>query len=71
MLKNQQVIRYGSGWAVRAEGNTKVARVFNSKYQAVNEAKKIVRNTSSSVFIYNSIESLGSADIRGGLFCDR
>ena len=71
MSNNQHVIRYGDSWAVRKEGNTKVTVVFDSKQKAISEAKRIVKHSSFSVIIYNSVESLGSTDKREGLFSDR
>jgi len=54
MSRNQQVVRYGERWAVRSEGNTRVTSIYDSKEEAVSEAKKIARNTASSVMIYSS-----------------
>jgi len=50
--KNQHIVPYGSDWAVRGEGNSKVTSIHKTQYDAIDEAINIAINQKSEVLIH-------------------
>ncbi len=63
--KNQHVIPYGSGWAVKGEGNKKVTKITKTQKEAIEIAKKIARNQGSEVVIHNKKGRIRDKDSYG------
>ncbi|QEY26436.1 DUF2188 domain-containing protein [Neisseria zalophi] len=52
MGKNQHVVPYKDGWAVRGAGNEKVTKVFSTQKEAITFAEDIARNQRSDTKIH-------------------
>ena len=51
MGKNQYVVRNGSGWGVRGEGNGKLTKSFQTQNEAIDFARPIARSQRSELRI--------------------
>lgn len=52
MGNNQHVVKRGSGWAVRGEGNSRDTSVHSTQQSAADAARTIARNQKSETFIH-------------------
>lgn len=50
--RNQHVVPYEDGWAVRGEGNERVTATYRYQSDAIERAKDIARNYRSDVIIH-------------------
>jgi hypothetical protein len=50
--KNQHVVKYGNGWAIKGAGNSKVTKVTNTQKEAIKIANEIARNQKSETVIH-------------------
>lgn len=50
--RNQHVVPYEDGWAVRGEGNQRVTATYKYQADAIERAKDIAHNYKSSVIIH-------------------
>jgi hypothetical protein len=51
MGKNQYVVRSGSGWGVRGEGNGKLTGSFETQREAIARGREIAQNQGSELRI--------------------
>jgi hypothetical protein len=51
MGKNQYVVRNGSKWGVRGEGNDKLTKIFNTQKDAIDYGRTIAINQGSELRI--------------------
>ena len=51
MPKNQYVVRNGSGWGVRGEGNSRLTARHGTQLAAIQQAREIARNQRSELRI--------------------
>ena len=63
--KNQHVVPYGSDWAVRGEGNSKVTSIHNTQSEAINQARNIAINQQSEVVIHRRDGTIRDKDSYG------
>lgn len=49
--KNQYVVRNGSGWGVRGEGNQRLTRSFDTQAEAISQGREIARNQGAELRI--------------------
>ena len=49
--KNQYVVRNGSGWGVRGEGNQRLTRTFSTQGEAISQGRDIARNQGAELRI--------------------
>lgn len=49
--KNQYVVRSGSGWGVRGQGNERLTRSFETQRDAINFGRGIAQNQGSELRI--------------------
>ncbi len=49
---NQHVVPYEDGWAVRGEGNERITASYKYQDDAIDRAKEIAKNYSSSIIIH-------------------
>jgi hypothetical protein len=54
MPKNQYVVRNGSGWGVRGEGNSRLTGCHDTQAAAIRQAREIARNQGSELRIQGS-----------------
>lgn len=47
------VVPYSDGWAVKREGNTKASKVFDTKNEAIDEARNMAWKSNEEVTIHN------------------
>jgi len=52
MGRNQHVVSYGEGWAVRAEGESRPFAVFKTQSEAWEKAKSIARKERSEALLH-------------------
>lgn len=52
MAKSQHVVPYGTDWAVRGEGNSRVTSVHDTQTEAYEVARQIAINNRSEVVIH-------------------
>lgn len=52
--KNQYVVRNGSGWGVRGEGNSRLTGSYDTQKAAIERGREIARNQGSELRIQNS-----------------
>lgn len=52
MGKNQHVVKYSDGWAVKGAGNEKATRVIETQQEAIDIATQIAKNQQSEMFIH-------------------
>jgi hypothetical protein len=50
--KNQHVVPYQDGWAVRGEGNQRVTSIHPTQREAIEAGRDIARNQESELFIH-------------------
>ncbi|MFW1249893.1 DUF2188 domain-containing protein [Vibrio parahaemolyticus] len=50
--KNQHVVKYPDGWAVKGEGNSKATKVTETQKQAIEAAEQIAKNQKSDTKIH-------------------
>ncbi|MFG1302923.1 DUF2188 domain-containing protein [Xanthobacter autotrophicus] len=50
--KNQHVVPHEEGWAVRGEGNQRVASIHPTQREAIDAARDIARNQGSEMLIH-------------------
>lgn len=65
MSKNQHVVPYGSRWAVRGEGNSRVTRVTSTQREAIDIARTISRNQRSELIIHGTNGRIRECDSHG------
>ena len=65
MGRNQHVVPHDNLWAVKGAGNTKVTRVFNTQYDAINAARKIAKNQESELIVHGENGRIRSRDSYG------
>ena len=51
--KKIHVVPYGGDWAVKREGNSKASKVFDTKEEAINEARNMAWRNSEEVIVHN------------------
>ncbi|MTW18791.1 DUF2188 domain-containing protein [Rhodoplanes serenus] len=49
--KNQYVVRHGSNWGVRGEGNSRLTGVFDTQQEAIERAKPIAQREGAELRI--------------------
>lgn len=49
--KNQYVVRNGSNWGVRGEGNERLTRTFETQREAIEHGRELARNQGSELRI--------------------
>lgn len=52
MAKNQHVVPYDGGWAVRGEGNQRATSTHGTQAEAIDAAREIASNQRSEVVIH-------------------
>jgi len=52
MVKNQHVVKYGNGWAIKGAGNSKATKVTNTQKEAIKITNEIARNQKSETVIH-------------------
>lgn len=52
MQKNVHVVPKGESWAVRKENSQRVTKVTKTQKEAIQEAKKIAKESKSELFIH-------------------
>lgn len=52
--KNQYVVKNGSGWGVRGEGNSRLTAAYSTQKEAIVHARELARNQRSELRIQNS-----------------
>lgn len=50
--KGQHVVPRNGGWAVRKAGSERVTKNFNTRNEAIREARKIAKNQATEVYIH-------------------
>lgn len=65
MAKNQHVIPYKDGWAVRGEGNERNTRVHDTQAEAIEAAREIAKNQQSDLVIHRSDGRIRDRDSYG------
>ena len=50
--KNQHVVPFGNGWAVRREGNSRLTTITETQRDAITVAREIAKNNRSEVVIH-------------------
>jgi len=63
--RNQHVVPYGSGWAVRGAGNSKVTRTTATQREAIDIARTISRNQGSELLIHGKDGRIRERDSHG------
>ena len=69
MGKNQYVVRVGTKWGVRGEGNDKLTRITDTQQQAIDIAKGIAQNQSAELIVQNQHGQFRSKDSFGNDPC--
>ena len=64
--KNQHVVPYADGWAVRGAGNTRVTSVFDTQRAAIDAARGIAQNQHSELLIHGRNGQIRERDSFGG-----
>lgn len=54
MGKTQYVIKNGSGWAVRGEGNSKLTKVVQTQKEAIGIARSIAKNQKAEMRVQDN-----------------
>jgi hypothetical protein len=54
MSKNQHVVPYDGGWAVRGEGNERPTSIHGTQAKAIEAAREIARNQHSELIIHRT-----------------
>jgi hypothetical protein len=49
--KNQYVVRHGSNWGLRGEGNGRLTGVFETQAQAIQRGREVAQNQGSELRI--------------------
>ena len=52
MRKNQHVVRTGTQWGVRGEGNERLTSIHATQADAISAARDIAKNQQSELFIH-------------------
>jgi len=63
--RNQHVVPRGNEWAVAGEGAERASSVFNTKVQATDAARVIVRNQGTELVIHGRDGRIQSKDSHG------
>lgn len=66
---DQHVVPYGSQWAVRGAGNSRVTSVHVTQSEAIDVAREIARNQGGELFIHGRNGRIRHRD-SSGLFSD-
>lgn len=69
MGKNQHVISYLNGWAVKGEGNSKPTKITKTKAEAEQIAREIAKNQKSELIIHNKDGKISDKDSFGNDPC--
>ena len=65
MAKNQHVVPYEGGWAVRGEGNERATSVHDTQAEAIEAAREIARNQRSDLVIHRTDGRIRGRDSYG------
>ena len=65
MAKKQHVVRRGSSWGVRGEGNSRDSSQHPTQAEAIDAARAIARNQRSEVVIHDRHGRIRDADSYG------
>lgn len=65
MAKNQHVVRYDGGWAVRGEGNERATSTHHTQADAINAAREIAIKQRSEVVIHRTDGRIRDRDSYG------
>ena len=63
--KNQHVLPHGKSWAVKGEGNSRNTKITDTKFEAVNRARKIAKNMKTELVIHNNDGKISDKDSYG------
>jgi hypothetical protein len=65
MAKNQHVVPYDGGWAVRGEGNERPTSVHDTQAQAIEAAREIARKQRAELIIHRTDGRIRDRDSYG------
>lgn len=65
MAKNQHVVPYDGGWAVRGEGNERATSIHHTQADAINAAREIAIKQRSEVVIHRTDGRIRDRDSYG------
>ncbi|MBI2060369.1 MAG: DUF2188 domain-containing protein [Nitrospirae bacterium] len=65
MSKNQWIVRYGKGWAVRGEGNSRVTKAFEKQSDAIGLGREISERHRSELIIQARDGTIRQKDSHG------
>lgn len=65
MAKNQHVVPYDGGWAVRGEGNERATSIHGTQAEAIEAAREIARNQRSELIIHRTDGRIRDRDSYG------
>ncbi len=51
-VKGQHVLPSGARWSVRKSGASRATRIFSTRDEAINEARKIAKNQGTELYIH-------------------
>ncbi len=68
-MSNQHVVRRGSGWAVRGEGNGRDTSLHDTQSDAIDAAREIAINQRSEVVIHGRDGKIRDKDSYGNDPC--
>lgn len=63
--KNQHVVPYAGGWAVRGAGSRRTTGVFETQQEAISRAREISRNQGSELLIHGRNGQIRKRDSHG------
>ncbi len=63
--KNQYVVPYDGGWAVKPSGGSKPSSVHDTQQEAIDRARGIARNQRSELFIHRRDGTIRERDSHG------
>ncbi|NOT41808.1 MAG: DUF2188 domain-containing protein [Alphaproteobacteria bacterium] len=63
--KNQHVVPHAQGWAVRGEGNSRVASTFRKQSDAIDAARAIAQRQHSELVIHGRDGKIRDKDSHG------
>ena len=65
MAKNQHVVPYDGGWAVRGEGNERPTSVHHTQAKAIEAAREIARKQRSELIVHRTDGRIRERDSYG------
>lgn len=63
--RNQHVVRYGNGWAVRAAGSTRVTSSHRTQAAATRAARAIAQNQGTELLVHGRDGRIRERDSHG------